>query len=98
MQRSVLREPFDRGDLLAHSLADGESARAHRHAVDVNGTGAALGDAAAILRSGEADILPDRPEQGRFGFDIDVIGFSVHVETDHCLAPSRLVVWWMRRA
>jgi hypothetical protein len=37
----------------------------------MNGAGAALRDAAAVLGAGEADVVPQDPRQGAVGLDID---------------------------
>src|SRR6267142_965282 len=50
-----LSNRFDRGDGFLPDGTDGRYARAHRHAVDVNGAGAAQGDAAAELRTRDAE-------------------------------------------
>src|SRR5262245_8487365 len=87
-QLAALREAFDGGDLLAHRRADRERARTHRRAVDVHGAGAALRDAAAVLGSGEADLLADRPQQGRVVVDVDVESLAVDGQPSHWGIPS----------
>src|ERR1700760_3062479 len=72
VQGAAGRQSLDRGDLLADGIADNDAAGARRHAVDMDGASAALCDAAAVFGAGEADILPDRPEQRRIGLDVDV--------------------------
>src|SRR5215471_753092 len=52
-------QTFDGGDLLAGGFADGHAAGAHRHAVDMDGAGAALCNAASIFGSGQSNILAD---------------------------------------
>ncbi len=42
--------------------------------------GAALRDAAAVLGSGEADLLADHPEQGRGRVDVDLVGLAIDRE------------------
>ena len=79
VQRAVRREAFDRGDLLAVGGADRHGAGARRHAVDVDGAGAALGDAAAVLGAGQADMLADRPQQRRVRIDVDCEAFPLIV-------------------
>src|SRR5258705_7964213 len=66
-QHAVLGEPFAGGDLLALGGADGQRAGADRLAVEMDRAGAALRDAAAVFGAGQADILPDRPQQRRAG-------------------------------
>src|SRR5262249_47724352 len=83
VQRAVLRQPFDRGDLPAGDRAQRHRARAHRNAVDMDGAGAALGDAAAVLGAGQPDRVAQHPQQRRVGVDIDLMGLSIHVEISH---------------
>jgi hypothetical protein len=49
----------------------------------VDGAGAALRDAAAILRAGKAQLLTQDPEQGRVTVDHHVDGFAINVELGH---------------
>src|SRR5512143_1190159 len=58
------RETLDGRDLLALHRGHGDDTGAHRLAIDMNGAGAALGDAATVLGSGEPGLFPDRPQQG----------------------------------
>ena len=88
MQHAVLGEALDGDDLLADRGARRERARARRHAVDVHGAGAALRDAAAVLGAGQADVLPDRPEQRRVGIDVDVVIFAIDIEANHSEPPQ----------
>src|SRR6202048_2482543 len=83
VQRSVGAQPFNGGDLFARSLADHHAARAHRDAIDMDGTGAALCDAAAIFGAGQADILPDHPKQRRIRLDVDIESFAIDCEVCH---------------
>jgi hypothetical protein len=87
VERAVGGEALDGGDLLADRFADRERAGADRGAIDVNRAGAALGDAATVLRAGEADLFPDRPQQWRARVYVDVIAFTVDGETDHSPPP-----------
>ena len=63
VQHAVLRQPFDGGDLPAVDRAQRHRARAHRDAVDMDGAGAALRDAAAVFGAGQSDRLPQHPQQ-----------------------------------
>jgi hypothetical protein len=56
-------------------------------AVDMHRAGAALRDAAAVFGAGQADVLADRPEQGRAVVDVDVVVLAVDVETGHSRPP-----------
>src|SRR5438094_393391 len=80
-------QAFDRGDLGAARRAHGDRARAHREAVHVHRAGAALRDAAAVLGAGEADLLADRPQQGRGRIDVDLVGFAVDCQA-HCYSSN----------
>src|SRR5881396_1892014 len=93
VQHAAVGEAFDRGDLLPLGGGDGHDAGAHRRAVDVHGARPALGDAAAVLRAGEADLLADCPQQGRVRVHRDVVRFSVDRQSGH-RCPSRLAVLW----
>src|SRR5882672_3414815 len=53
---TVRRQALDGGDLLSRDRGDRRDARANGIAVDVNGAGAALRDAAAELRAGQAEV------------------------------------------
>ena len=68
---------------LPTAALDRERAGARGDAVDVDGAGAALRDAAAVLGAGQADVLPDRPEQRRVGIDVDVVIFAIDIEANH---------------
>ena len=80
---------------LPAAALDRERARARRLAVDVDGAGAALGDAAAILRAGQADSLANHPEQRRIRFDVNLMRFSIDAETDHAVS-SLTGHWWAK--
>src|SRR5207247_3126302 len=77
------RQPFDGGDLFAGGLGDQHAAGADRDAVDVNGAGAALCNAATIVGAGQANILPNYPQQRRIRFDVDIKSFAVDGEACH---------------
>src|SRR5216683_3417072 len=61
VQGAASGETFNGGDLLANGFADLYAARAHRHAIDMDGAGPALCNAATVFGAGQADIFPDRP-------------------------------------
>jgi hypothetical protein len=42
-----------------------------------------LRDAAAELGAGQAELVPQDPEQGRFRFDVELMGFSVDDKGNH---------------
>ena len=45
----------------------------HRHAIDQHGAGAALADAAAVLRARKPDRIAEDPQQRRLRFDIHAV-------------------------
>ena len=47
----------------------------------MDGAGAALGDAAAIFGAGQADLIAEHPQQGRFGLDIELVARRLRVNT-----------------
>src|SRR5205809_923644 len=57
-------------------------AGARRDAVQVDGAGAALGDAAAELGAGEPERVAQHPEERRVGGDVDRFAFTVDGEAD----------------
>jgi hypothetical protein len=60
--RAVAREALDRDDpVLGFDVADAQRARALHLVVDVDRARAALRDAAAVFRPGEADLLANDP-------------------------------------
>src|SRR6266576_3152149 len=76
-------QSFDGRDLLADSFADHHAARSHRDAVDMDGAGAALRNAATIFGAGQAGIFPDRPQQRCVRLDIHVESFAIDNEVCH---------------
>src|SRR5882724_3780289 len=83
VQLAALREPFDGQHLLAGGGGHRHRARAHRLAVQVNGAGAALGDAAAEFGALHVEHVAQHPQQGHFGLDVDVVLLAVDGEFDH---------------
>ena len=76
-------EPLDRGDAAPGDIADPRLAGPHRHPVDMNRAGPALGDAATVFGAGEVEVVPQRPQKRHGGIDIDRAGGAVQRETDH---------------
>ena len=60
---SPLRQPFDGGDLLLRDRANPGDARALRFSVDQDRAGAALAFAAAVLASGQIEMLAQHGQQ-----------------------------------
>src|SRR5262245_10728348 len=92
MQFAILRQAFDGGDLLAGRFAGRKRARPHRCAIEVDGAGAALCDAATVFGAGQPDVFADGPEERGVRFDVNVIGLSIDQKTDHEFAPWRTTV------
>src|SRR3990167_2835385 len=65
---------FDSGDLFALDAADGRDTGARGRAAGVQGAGAARGRAAAELGAGQAQRIAQRPEHGRGGIDVELLG------------------------
>ena len=59
-----------------------------RRAVDMNGAGAALRDAAAEFGASQPKLISDHPEQRRLGRDIDGMPSSIHGEIHGHRVPS----------
>jgi hypothetical protein len=54
----------------------------------MNGAGAALGNAAAIFRAGQSDLLAYDPQERRVWFSIDLMNSSIDRQTDHLVPPD----------
>jgi hypothetical protein len=66
------------------SLQPAKGAKAPaRNAVDMDGAGAALGDAATVFGAGQADGIPQHPQQRGVGINIDLMGLSIDAESSH---------------
>ncbi len=83
VQRAVLREPLDGGDVLVHHHAHQHRAGAHRDAVDMDRAGPALRDPAAVLGAGQSDVLAQHPEQWGLGIDVELVLLAVDGERCH---------------
>ena len=77
VQLVAVGDAFDCRDLAAPTEFIGTWQERVGHAVDVHGAGAALGDAAAVLRAGHAERVAQHPEQRGVGFDVYVVSLSV---------------------
>src|SRR5436309_7928238 len=80
--RAVLGEAFDRGHPFAGDGGHGQYAGARRDAVQVDGAGAALGDAAAELGAGEPERVAQHPEERRVGGNVNRFALTVDGEAD----------------
>src|SRR5260370_1982725 len=75
-------QTFDGGDFFAGDAGDRRDAGTRGLAVDVHGTSAAEGYAAAELRTGHVQCVAEHPEQRHVRADINGLGFAVQRETD----------------
>jgi hypothetical protein len=82
-------EPLDGDDLVAFGVGDRGGAGADRDPVEVDGAGAAEPLAASELRSGEPELLADRPEQRRRGIELELVELSVDLEADDGPLPAQ---------
>ncbi|MNC44349.1 hypothetical protein D3C75_932520 [compost metagenome] len=68
---------LDGGHLAPDHAGHRGDAGAHHVAVHQHRTGAALGQAAAILGAGQPQVIADHPQQGRVGVCLDLVGLLV---------------------
>src|SRR3954452_839190 len=90
-------EPFDRDDLLVGNIFHRGDAGTHRLPAGMHGACPAKRLAAAIFRSGEANLVAKVPEQRQRRIAIPLVGFSVDGECDHGGAPIRSGSYWCGR-
>src|SRR5690606_8204208 len=89
----VSRQAFDGSDLPADGAFGGRYAGAHRLSIHVDGTDAALGDAAAELRAGEAQVFAKHPQQRRLRIDVELVSCAVYRQCQrHWLALAYLLL------
>src|SRR4051812_26438606 len=82
--RSIGREAFDGDDPpVGRERPDWGDAGARRRSVDMDGAGTALGDAAAVLRARQPQLLADDPEERRIWIDIDLPHGPIHCQASH---------------
>src|SRR5512140_188620 len=91
MQLVVLRETFDRDDLLAVDVLQRGLAGTNGLAVDHHRARAAQSGAATMLGAGQVEIRPEDPQQSPVIVSVDSGGTPVEAELDGFLhtAPSR---------
>jgi hypothetical protein len=73
----VVGQPLDRSDFSADRARGGGGAGSYRPAIQVHGTNAALCDAASELRACQTDIVTQYPQQGCFGFGLNLVGLAI---------------------
>jgi hypothetical protein len=90
---AVIGDTFNRRDFLADSRGGGSAAGAHRLSVDMNRACTALPDTAAELRSRQADIVANHPQQGRLRIRINGMTRCVHgeIKCHTCLLDNRRI-------
>src|SRR5207302_2682786 len=81
------RESLDGDDRGALDGAGGRRAGANGLAVDMDGAGAALGDAAAEFGAGEAERVAQHPKERHVAVDLDGLIAAIDVELNHPTAP-----------
>jgi hypothetical protein len=67
MERFPTSEAFDRLDLSPFDLESQDQTGMNRRSIEQDRAGPALSDPAALLRSGQTQFLPEKPEQGPVG-------------------------------
>src|SRR6516165_11240421 len=80
---AIGRQPLDGSDASAVDARDRHRAGPYGLPVDVDRADAALRDAAAVLRSGEAYNIAQGPEERCIGFDIELVLRAVDCDRDH---------------
>jgi hypothetical protein len=85
--RALRVQSLDGRDAAVREIAQPGLAGAHRLAVHMHRAGAALGDAAAVLRAGQAEVVAQRPEQGHVGVEVKAAHLTVHGQFDHSADP-----------
>jgi hypothetical protein len=77
------RQPFDRSDLLRSYVRHRHATGSDRCTINVDGTGAALLQAAAKLSSRQSNRVANHPEQWRVGTDIHIILLAINSQGNH---------------
>jgi hypothetical protein len=77
---AVWRQALNRDDGTIEHSADGQHARARCPSIDMDRAGAALRDATAVFRAGEADVIAQNPQQRGCRFGIDLVRFAIHTQ------------------
>src|SRR5262245_14683639 len=86
--RSIRRQAFDGGDLPAHGTTGLHEAGPHRDAIKKYRAGAALADAAAILRAGETDRIAEHPQQWCLRFRVHGILDAIDDKSERHIGTS----------
>src|SRR5215813_6033653 len=88
VQSAAVGKPLDRRDVLAVGGADGKRAGAHRLALNMNCTGAALGNTAAILGAGQPNLFSNDPQQRSVRVHFDRMGLPIDDQPSHSPPPT----------
>ena len=80
---AAARQALDGDDVGALQRADGDAAAEHRAVVDDDRAGAAVAAVAAIFGAGQIGGVPQRPEQGRRGVEMEADRFAVDRHAGH---------------
>src|SRR5579862_5929967 len=83
-------EAFDSDYLRAIQTTDWHRTGAHCDAVDMHRASAALRDTTAKFRASQTDDVAQHPEKRSIGLYVDLPGYSVDINRDHCGSPSAL--------
>ena len=75
-------EAFDGGDLLADAGGDGSYTGADGFTVEVDGAGAALGDAAGVLGAGQRYVFAKEPQQRQLFGNVETALDPIDVDYD----------------
>src|SRR5512144_2894760 len=82
VQPLVLRQPFDRDDLVAVRLLGKNHARLHRPAVPQHRARAAAADHATYVRAGEPQSVAQKMREQRARFRLARVRFAVHYQSN----------------
>ena len=85
---AIVGESFDGRDLSTFHCGNGCEASVSGGSVQMYHASAALADATAKLGSGELQMLPHDPEQGRIGVGIDFYALTIDRKVCHDASPS----------
>jgi hypothetical protein len=85
---AIRRQAFDRRHSLTGRGRDRNAAGANGLTVDVQSTGAALGNAAGEFGACQSKLVADNPEQGSLRRDIDGMPSSIHCKVYCHSVPS----------
>src|SRR3954469_11879274 len=91
--RDLAADALDRRYGFAGGVRDWRLARAHGLPVEMDGAGAARGDAAAVFRAREIEEIPESPEERHVRIGIDRVWRAVDRQVHHELLRYRCPAW-----